>query len=62
MDLGNASPLCQEGKDLIELDEKKNTVKLHFQSCLEVYIRMRHLVFILGVTLEPQFKRSPQFT
>lgn len=29
MDLGNASPLCQEGKDLIELDEKE-TVKLHF--------------------------------
>lgn len=48
MDLSDASPLCQEGKDLIELDEKDRKIEitvallLYFKSCLAVYSKKGH--------------------
>lgn len=44
MDLSDAASLCQEGKDLVELwDKRTATVKL--QWLFPVYTRLRHSFF-----------------
>lgn len=59
VDLSDASPLCQEGEDLIELEEEdaEITVALLFifkipPGCLH---KNQTLTFIRGVSLKPQF-------
>lgn len=68
VDLSDASPLCQEGEDLIELEEEDGeTVKLQWRcfyilSPALLFTQNQALLLILGVTLKPQFNRNPQFT
>ncbi len=66
VDLSDASPLSQEGEDLIELkEEDAETVKLQwrcfiFKSPAGCLHKSQTLLFILGVALKPQFKIRPR--